>query len=218
MRKIPLLILLLGASVASAKSTLLTDKPFYAGILAGYGSTSWGHMVSADSTTLIALATPVDASDHGMVWGALLGYQFSPNFAFETTYVHYDDTNVKFLDYSFYTPILEINSKSSSVSIVGKFIAPMPWWSLYGYADAGAAVTIRRDALANRQSVGAAFGLGFLKPVSDNMVADFSFQFHTGYAISEMKPALDYIPFLLSGQLRLIYRVDPQARFKIFNK
>jgi opacity protein-like surface antigen len=217
-RQATLALIVAFAVVANAVANNLTDKPLYTGILTGYGSTSWGHMVSADSTTLIALATPVDASDSGIVWGALLGYQFSPNFALETTYVHYDNTRVKFLDYSFYTPILEINSKSSSLSMVGKFIAPIPWWELYGYADAGIAVTMRRDALANRNSVGAAFGLGMLKGLSENVMADLSFQFHTGYAISEMKPALDYIPFLFSGQLRLIYRVDPQTSLKIFHQ
>lgn len=198
-----------GTVVPKQKSQDDVAYPFYVGVLSGYGDTTWGELVSDDSTTLIALATPVKATDHGPILGVMAGYQVNPNFALESTFVHFSDTKVRFLDFSFYSPVREFNTRTTAFSVVGKFMVPVKRFSMSPYADAGLSLTHRKDILANKYQVGAEFGLGVVKDITKRFFADASFQFQTGYAVSELRPADDFIPFLLSGQLRLGYRFNP---------
>lgn len=184
------------------------ERPFYIGALAGYGHTTWGELISPEQSWLVLQSTPVSTRDNGFVWGFLGGYTVSPNFAVEASFVKFHDSDVYFLENSFYTPIDQFRSKTHVFTLSGKFMVPVPRWRVAPYALAGVSLTHRKDILANKYRPGAIFGVGLMKDINDRFSFDMSFQYVTGYGMSELKPAIDYIPFLISGQARIIYHFD----------
>lgn len=196
------------AGGSSAKESIEAKRPFYLGVLGGYGHTTWGELISPEQSWLVLQSTPISTRDNGFVWGFLGGYNFTPNFALEATFVKFHDSDVYFLENSFYTPVDQYRTKTHVFTLVGKFIVPMSRLKISPYANAGLSLTHRKDILANKYRVGAAFGVGAMKDISDRVTFDLNFQYITGYGMSELKPALDYIPFLLSAQARLLYRFN----------
>jgi len=184
-----------------------SSRPFYGGIIVGYGSTTWSKLIDPYKEKFVTLTTPIAAKDSGFGGGILIGWQLSRNFAAEFYYFRYPKSYITFKHYSLYQPYHRIISKTESFSMVGKFIVPTDFHQLSFYASAGLSITHRRDVLTKRAQATGAFGVGVIKPLKPNIDAEFSFQYHTGFAISELKPVLDYIPFLYSLQFRLIYHL-----------
>src|SRR4029079_17051074 len=80
-------------------------NPLYAGVLLGYGSTTWQYLVPKvnKQNTAISLSTPKRVNEGGVTWGFLAGYEFSPYFAIEGNYMRYPNAMVLFDKSSIFT-------------------------------------------------------------------------------------------------------------------
>lgn len=184
-------------------------NPIYIGISGGYGSTTWSQL-TVNSSSPAAASSPIAANDDGFVWGFLLGYQFSKNFALEANYMNFPKSTITFAPFSFYFPTnpnsVTINSYTHAFSLFAKFIVPIHFVNhLSVFANAGAEYTHRDDILADKGRLGAIFGFGFIYALSQHISAQLAAQFYTGYGKAEILPANDYIPFLYQIQLALAY-------------
>ena len=187
-------------------------NPIYLGITLGYGSTTWGSLIDKNKHSAANVATPIKVHEGGFVYGFYAGYEFSPYFAIETHYTHYQTADVYFLktsDYYILYKIKEIRSKTEAYNINAKVMAPFFHTKLRVYADAGAATIHRSDKLARTNwHLGPTFGAGANYLVNSHFMIEAGFQYYTGWGKSQVDPVDNFIPFLYDAQLRLAYRFD----------
>src|SRR5579863_8806230 len=84
--------------VAASLSNDNFNHPFYVGILAGYGTTTWQGLVPEENKQNLALclSTPIHVTEGGVVWGLYAGYEFIPYFALEASYMRYPNAKINF--------------------------------------------------------------------------------------------------------------------------
>lgn len=199
---------MIGSTYANA-----TSAPFYIGTSLGYGSTDWDMLVTQKDSPA-SLSSPIGADDDGFVWGFLMGYYLCSNFALETDYMHFAKATITFENPNVYWPdqftgTTTITSNTSAVNLMGKFIIPSYLLTqLNLFANAGLALIIRNDVLAKKTHPGGIFGVGAIYTFAHHIMSQIAFQFYTGYGRSEVKPAVDYIPFLWQIHFVLAYRFN----------
>lgn len=189
------------------------NHPFYVGATGGYGSTTWDGLVPAPRNQNMAMrtSTPVMVREGGIVWGVLAGYEFSPWFALEATYMRYPDANISFDEESMFAfendGILELGTHTGTISLMGKLMVFIPHTPLRGYSSFGAAEIHRWDDMTENRRYSPTFGLGLNYNISNHVMAELGINYTAGYGESELNPAKDYVPFLYSGFLKLACRV-----------
>lgn len=199
-------------TLTTCRANANVPYPLYFGFSSGYGATTWSMIATANTITNPAiLSAPVGAKDTGYVWGFLLGYYIDSFFAVEFNYMHFPLTTITFFPASLYFPNsinpVTITSKTASYSLFGKFIIPTHLIkNLSAFANAGLAITCRKDILANKHHAEAIFGAGLIYIIGQ-VSAQVAFQYYTGYGKSEMLPAYDFIPFLYQVQFALAYHL-----------
>lgn len=189
-----------------------SNRPFYLGATGGYGSTTWEGLVPATRNQNMAMrtSTPVMVREGGTVWGVFAGYELSPWFALEATFMRYSDANISFDEESMFAfendGILELKTHTQTISLMGKLMVWIPGTRLRGYSSFGAAEIHRWDDMTENRRYSPTFGLGFNYNVSEHVMAELGINYTAGYGESELNPAKDYVPFLYSGFLKLAYR------------
>lgn len=186
--------------------------PFYFGIAAGYGSTTWEGLVPARNNQSIAMSmsTPIDVTEGGRSGGIFLGYEFIPFFALEGSYIRYPDASVNFgTDSIFFfdNGFTSLNTSTESTSLMGKFMVVIPHTEIRAYSMAGIAVTHRWDSLNEAYRGTPTFGLGVNYNIADQVMLELAGTYTAGYGESEITPVNDYMPFLYAILFKLAYRV-----------
>ena len=199
----------------------------YAEYAIGAGGTSWPQLAHDDSgpdsldNGGLNVSVPINAVDENLdVYGAILGYQPSENFAFEISYLRFPDSKL-LMSSVYFTPDI-LYTESSEYTLMAKVIGRMTHRiPLFAYATAGMQAIHRDDntsALAigfsppiliqvNLWHINPAFGFGFMYNVTQHWVIDLAFRFNVGFGRSELIPMKDYVPFLYSGTFRFGYRI-----------
>lgn len=186
--------------------------PFYMGLSAGWGSTTWTGLVPPPNQQNVAvvMSVPVDVNEGGFIGGAVLGYEFTPYFALEASYTRYPDAKVSFDSTSIFTfqndGMVDLITKTHSYNLMAKIQLVVPCTKARVYSAFGAALTHRSDQLRERNRVTPAFGGGINYLLDPHIMADLGANYTAGYGESELDPSIGYMPFLYSVFLRISYR------------
>lgn len=185
-------------------------NPFYVGFTGGYGATTWGHLVPASSGVAMSLSTPTNVSEGGATWGAFAGYEFLPQFALETSYMHYQAARLYFDPLSLFTyeygGRTELTSRTESVTLMAKFMVFVPHTNVRAYSSVGAGAVHRYDAVKNIWRVNPSFGAGLNYDFTDHIMGEVGMNYIAGYGEAELDPTKDFVPFVYSAYFRLAYR------------
>lgn len=186
--------------------------PFYVGLTAGYGSTTWGQLVPSKDKQNLALSfsTPIRANEGGGVIGFFIGYEFIPFFALEGSYTHYPQAKIFFDPSSLFSfehnNLTEFTTDTEQVALIGKFMLPIPHTRVRAYSSVGAAAVHRSDQISDVWSLHPTFGVGFNYHFTDHILTEIGIDYTAGYGESELSPVEHYAPFLYSAFLRIAYR------------
>lgn len=202
----------LSAACLHAADKPVAYKPFYVGVSGGIGSTTWKGLVPSPKNLneAISASTPVDVEEGGPVYGVFAGYEFSPYFALEANYRHYQSATVNFVELSFFAidhdDRINFNTRTESGSLMAKVMLDVPNSILRVYSSFGLALVHRSDEITKQLQKSPTFGLGLNLNVSPRVMVDLGVNYTAGYGESELEPCKSYIPFLLSGGVGLAYR------------
>lgn len=186
--------------------------PFYAGLTAGYGSTTWGQLVPSKENKNLALSfsTPIHVNEGGGIVGVFVGYEFIPFFALEASYTHYPRAKIFFDPTSLFSfehdNLTELTSDTEQIALIGKFMLPIPHTRLRAYSSVGAAGVHRSDEISDAWGLHPTFGVGFNYHFTDHLMAEIGIDYTAGYGESELSPVEHYVPFLYSSYFRIAYR------------
>ena len=187
--------------------------PFYVGVTAGYGSTTWQGLVpsEANKNEAMSISTPISVTEGGSVWGGVAGYEFSPYFALEAHYMRYPDATVSFDEMSLFAfdneGILDLHTHTQTLAVLAKLMLMIPRTNIRVYSSAGVAETYRWDDLTESRRITPEFGIGLNYNLSEHIMGELGASYTAGYGESELNPAKDYVPFLYAGFVRLAYRI-----------
>ncbi|WP_133135620.1 outer membrane beta-barrel protein [Legionella rowbothamii] len=186
--------------------------PFYAGAIAGYGSTTWHALIPTNKNqkTALLMSTPVDVQEGGATWGALLGYEFTPYFAVEANYMRYPNSTVYFTSYSLFSyehdGKLSLTTKTDSISVLAKIMLQIPRTEFRVFSSAGIAALYREDLIIDDWRASPTFGVGVNYNFTDRIMGEVVANYTAGFGESQLSPADAYYPFLYSITARLAYR------------
>lgn len=189
------------------------QHPFYVGLAGGYGSTTWDGLVpeNDNQNDAMNLSTPIKVDEGGGVFGVFTGYEFSPYFALEATYMRYSTAKVIFDPMSLFSfendEEEEFFTHTESISLMGKIMAPIGSTPIKIYSSAGVARIHRTDKLLNAQRYSPTFSVGLSYDFSTHIMGEIGGNYTAGFGESQMNPTETYFPFLYSAFLRLGYRV-----------
>lgn len=212
---LPVFCLTLLSSSITGHTETTPDKIFnhhtYLGLQAGYGSTTWQGLVPTmhNQNEAMATSTPQAAKEGGSVYGAFGGYEFSPYFALEASYLNYQTAQVYF-DY-FYSKFsdvyktTELDTHTESVSLMAKLMVTVPNTRVRFFSSFGVADVHRADVITNEWHIGPTFGAGFNFHLNKQLMAEIGGNYTAGWAESQLNPSESYIPFLYSFGFRLGY-------------
>lgn len=203
------------ASLFSESAPMVEHKyrfPGYLGVTVGYGATTWGYLIPADTdNAALNLATPTRVVENGTLWGLYGGFEFNHNFAFEAAYMHYPTAKIYFEPMSYFTfdhNLAGFVTHTQALSLVGKFMIVIPRNTNFRvYSSVGAAGVHRDDLLNNRWKLSPKFGVGLTYLLTEHMMAEIGMEYLAGDGVSELNPAEDFIPFLYAGFARLAMRL-----------
>lgn len=185
--------------------------PFYIGGIVGAGSTTWYGLVPtiSNKNEAMSVATPLEVNEGGGVFGALLGYEFSPFFAIEANYLKYPSAYIIFDKFSIFALDHDggnnFKSNTETIGVLGKIMVAVPKTHIRFYSGAGVGGLHRKDILNDGWLATPMFNVGFIAPVLDRVTADIAANYTAGYGESQLKPTETYFPFLYSVTLRLAY-------------
>lgn len=192
------------------------QHPFYVGIIGGYGSTTWGQLISKENDDIdqqmMSISTPIKVSEGGAIAGVYMGYEFLPTFALEFSYVHYPNAEVYFDPNSIYSMDETDGSEgfvthTETISLSGKFMLLIPHlMGLRAFSSVGASAIHRNDSLSERWRVNPTFGVGFNYMLTPRMMAEMGIDYTAGYGESQLSPADNFVPFLYTAFFRLACR------------
>lgn len=183
----------------------------YLGVLGGYASTTWDGLVpnSKKQNAALNMSTPVEVKEGGDAWGVFAGYEITPHFALETTYLHYSDAKIFFDNTSLFTfehdNLTHFVTQTESFSLMAKLMIFLPNTKVRLFSSAGIANVHRKDLLVNDWHLGPTFGLGLNYHFNEHFMAEFGGNYIAGYGESQLSPADTYYPFLYSATFRLAY-------------
>lgn len=207
---LPLLFIFASCN-AETKGTEPKQRSFYAGALGGFGSTTWRGLVPTKENQNMALilSTPVEVNEGGAVWGLFTGYEFSPYFAVEASYIKYPSAKVFFDSMSLFSfnnnGKLLLTTDAESVNLMGKVMLVIPNSKIRVFSSAGIAGVHRKDFLLNQWLASPTFGAGLNIPMTDHLMAELGGNYTAGFGESQLEPSSSYIPFLYSVSVRLAY-------------
>lgn len=186
--------------------------PAYIGVTYGYGATTWGYLIPPDENAAMSLSTPIKVSENGTLWGLYGGYEFTPSFALEASYMHYPKAKIYFDPWSLFTfknnGLAGFTSHVQSLSVVGKFMLPIPRNTDFrAYSSVGAAGVHRDDIVNNQWKLSPKFGVGAIYLITEHIMTEVGIEYIAGDGVSELNPADSFIPFLYSGFVRLAMRL-----------
>lgn len=189
------------------------NHPLYAGIIAGYGSTTWSGLVATkkNQNDALMLSTPVDVEEGGATVGALLGYEFSPNFALEANYIHYPKSIVYFNPMSLYSFTHDgskrLITNSESFNLMAKIMLAIPKSNFRIFSSAGLASLYRKDIIINNWRLTPTFGAGLNYNFTKRIMGEIAANYTAGFGESQLSPVDTYYPFLYSVSARIAYRI-----------
>lgn len=198
--------------LAFAGFDALFQRPFYAGVAGGIGSTTWRGLVPPNEKQNMAMnvSTPIDVDEGGAAFGAFIGYEFTRYFALEAHYRHYHEANVMFDQDSMFAFEHDYNASfhtdTETLNLMAKVMLVIPRTSLRLYSSAGVSGIHRDDPLNRQWQPAPTFGAGFNYSITEHWMAECGFNYTAGYGESELNPANDYVPFLYSAVLSVAYR------------
>lgn len=185
---------------------------FYAGLSGGYGATTWEGLVpkEAKKNMAVSISAPLEVKESGGMWGAQVGYEFTPHFALEASYKHYPNAVITFEQESLFAYDHDdktyFKSYTESASLMGKIMVNFPGTIMRFYSSAGIADVHREDELLNQWMLTPTFGVGCNIDFSEHFMGELGVNYIAGYGESELSPADDYVPFLYSIFFSLSYR------------
>lgn len=194
----------------AAQNTMKAHSP-YIGIIGGYGSTTWDGLVPStrNQNAAMNMSTPVDVDEGGGVWGLLAGYEFSPYFAIEGSYLKYPDAKVTFDNLSLFTfnhqGATQFTTHTESLNVLGKIMLVIPHTQIRAYSGAGIANLHREDVVVDDWRVSPTFGVGIVYSINEHLMGFLSGDYTAGFGESQLNPADTYFPFLYSVTVRLAY-------------
>ena len=203
----------LAFSEAAPKPSAALLHPFYVGVTAGYGSTTWQGLVPSDANKneAMSISTPISVTEGGGVWGGFAGYELNPYFALEAHYMHYPNARVSFDEFSLFAfeteGLLDLHTQTETISVLAKVMLMVPRTTVRVYSAAGIAETHRRDELTDSKIFTPTFGIGVNYNLTEHLLGELGANYTAGYGDSELNPANDYVPFLYAGFVRLAYRI-----------
>lgn len=190
-------------------STCATTPPpkttgIYAGGILGWGSTTWSDLVSIQIP--VRYSSPIAAKDKGLVYGGFLGWQFATNFAIQVSGEIFPTTELTFDRYSYYAPILKMQTQTWVFSTDFKLLAPIYTTAFAAFATAGLGFVHRKDVMYNKSQASLHFGVGVDYSFLRHGFTEFGFQYYTGYDTPAADFARKYSPFLYTLELRLGFK------------
>ncbi|WP_298624251.1 outer membrane beta-barrel protein [uncultured Legionella sp.] len=196
---------------AGTTGTAPPHHSFYAGALGGFGSTTWKGLVPTKENQNMALilSTPIEVTEGGGVWGLFTGYEFSPYFAIEASYIRYPEAKVFFDSMSLFSfnndGKIELHTKTETVNLMGKIMLQIPNSKIRVYSSAGIADVHRDDFLINQWLISPTFGAGLNYRLTDHLMTELGANYTAGFGESQLEPTSSYIPFLYSVSIRVAY-------------
>lgn len=183
----------------------------YAGVVGGYGSTTWQGLVPsiANQNLAMSISTPITVEEGGNVWGASAGYELTRFFAIEANYMYFPKAVVTFDADSLFAfeqdGLTELNTNTQTASVIAKIMLVIPKTSIRVFSGAGVASVWRADEINTDYRISPTFTIGANVNLTDRIMAEIGTSYTAGYGESEINPAKDYIPFLYSffGKLAL---------------
>lgn len=191
----------------------LYSHPFSLGFMAGYGTTSWAGLVPAkdNQAPALSLSTPIDANEGGAAWGIFMGYELTPYFGLEGSYMQYPDAVVSFSDDSLFAfdhdGLNHFSTKTSVLSLIGRILVTVPNTKLRLYSGTGVASVHRKDILKDDSLITPNFVFGATYHIQPQVLAEVGAYFTVGYGEANLQPANEFIPFLYSLMLKVAYLV-----------
>ena len=185
--------------------------PFYVGATGGYGSTTWAGLVPSEENQnlAISLSTPIKVNEGGGVWGFFGGYEWTPYFALEASYMRYPKATVTFDSVSLFSfsndGLTHFATRTETVSAMGKVMLLVPNTELRVYSSLGVAGVHRDDMLASDWRPSPTFGVGFNYHLTEHLMGELGANYTAGYGESQLNPTEVYFPFLYAAFLRLAY-------------
>lgn len=213
-----LLSIKVNAGHASRLPEELTTHPFSLGIMTGYGSTTWGNLVGkhdpeATQFTIDALndVMPIEANEGGAAWGMFLGYEFSPFFGLEGSYIQYPKATVRFKSGGAFSArhggLNHFSTKTSTLSLLGRVLINIPNTKVRIYSGTGVASLKRKDVLRDDSIITPNFVLGANYRIEPQVLAEIGAYFTVGHAEVTNESVNEFIPFLYSLMLKVAYLV-----------
>lgn len=186
---------------------------FYAGLMGGYGTTTWSGLVPPKDKqgAAIDLSAPVKATEGGAVWGYFLGYEFFPYFALEAYYERFPNAKIDFDEFSLFSfehnGRTSLNTHTETASLMAKLMVIIPHTNnMRAFSSFGAAGVHRYDSLFDNWRISPTFAAGFNYNITPHFMIEVGANYIAGFGQSELDPVQDYVPFLYSGFARLAYR------------
>lgn len=199
---------ILGIFLLTSAATSFANQGLYVGILGGWGDTNWSRFAS--NNIILQSSLPESASSQGLMWGVLVGNDFSDHFGAELRYQHFANSTVNFAQYNDYPPAgpdfnaFSMSSNVQNIELLSKIQANVTD-KLQAYSLLGASYTMRDDILANVRGFGGVFGGGLAFEPNAHWSHSIEFQFVTGNASVDLYPAEDYLPFLTAFSYKIGY-------------
>lgn len=185
----------------------------YFGPQLGYGSTTWDGLVPGKKNQGMPMSasTPIRVEEGGGVWGLFGGFEFTPNFALEGSYMHYPDAKIVFDPetslLSFWNNgLAKFDTHTETISMMAKLMLPLENTVFRIFSAAGVAAVHRDDYFKKDWLVSPSFSVGLNYALSQQLMLEFAGNYTAGYGDARPIPSDSYYPFLYSGSLRLAYR------------
>lgn len=182
----------------------LFKHPFYAGLMGGYGSTTWQGLVPSkeNSNMALSISTPIEAEEGGGVWGLFLGYELAPFFAIEANYIHYPAAIVTFDELSLFSfsndNLTNLDTQTQTANLMGKIMMFLPRTNVRIYSSAGVAEIFRNDMLLTETKYSPTFGAGINYKLNNVLMLEIAGNYTAGFGESQLNPAETFFPFLYS--------------------
>lgn len=207
------LLLLSAAPLYAAEAVCTNDcHPYYFGVNAGYGSTTWVGLVPDrnNQNAAMNLSVPINVNEGGAAWGLFLGYEVSPFFAIEADYMHYPNATLYFgTDSIFYfdNGDTTLRTATEAVSVLAKIMMVIPRSQIRAFSGAGIALLHRDDNVNDARRVTPTFVFGFNYNITPHVMTELTGSYTAGFGESELEPTKDYMPFLYAIYLSLAYKI-----------
>ncbi|MBN9231599.1 MAG: hypothetical protein BGO90_09485 [Legionella sp. 40-6] len=187
--------------------------PLYLGPIGGYGSTTWQGLVAPKESQneALTMSTPIDVEEGGATWGVMAGYEFTPYFALEASYLRYPSSTVYFNEFSLFTftheGLSQLTTHTDSINLVGKIMLLIPESNFRIFSSAGATALYRRDLIIDDWRMSPTFGVGVNYNFTEHLFGELAGYYTAGYGESRLSPVDTYYPFLYSVTARIAYRI-----------